>query len=70
MSDIPARDPLDIRAILVRIDRDLDEAAKLRAEARKFDRERWIAPFTIILATLAAIVARLPEILAAFGVGH
>ena len=70
MSDMPVRDPLDIRAVLVRIDRDLDEAAKLRAEARKFDRERWIAPFTTILAAFAAIVARLPEILAAFGIGH
>ena len=78
MSDIPARDPIDLRAILARIDRDLEENAKLRAEAnkleaeaRKFNRERWIAPLTAGLTVtgmvLAAIIARLPEIMRAFG---
>jgi len=77
MSDIPARDPIDLRAILARIDRDLEEASKLRAEARKLESERrkfnrdwWIVPLTALGAILAAIVARLPEILAAFGVGR
>ena len=78
MSDIPADRHwrLDIDEQIARIERSIeesgklrDEATKLRAEAKKFDRERWIAPFTIIMAVLAAIVARLPEILGAFGVG-
>jgi hypothetical protein len=67
-SDAPApRDPIDLRAVLARIDRDLAENVKLLAEARKFNRERWIAPVTVAGAILAAIVARLPEILHAFG---
>ena len=68
MSDTPApRDPIDLRAVLARIDRDLAENVKLLAEARKFNRERWITPVTVLGAILAAIVARLPEILKAFG---
>jgi hypothetical protein len=77
MSGTPARDPLDMHAILARIDRDLEESAKLRAEqrkllseSRKFDRDWWVIPFTVLGAVLAAIIARLPEILAAFGVGR
>ncbi len=69
MSDIPTRDPIDLRATLARIDRDLAENVKLLAEARKFNRERWITPFTVMGAILAAVVARLPEILHAFHVG-
>lgn len=69
MSDaVRDRDPIDLRATLVRIDRDLAENAKLLAEARKFNRERWVIPVTVLGAILAAIVARLPEILHAFGV--
>jgi hypothetical protein len=69
MSDIPHdwRDQLDIRAQIARIDRDIAENAKLRAEAQKFRRERWIVPVTVAGALLAAIVARLPEILRALG---
>lgn len=73
MSDaIPS---LDLREEISRIDRAqaeieklLAEAVKLRAEGRKFGRDLWIVPFTIIGALLTAIVARLPEILHAFGV--
>ena len=69
MSDIPApRDPIDLRAILARIDRDLAENAKLLAEARKFNRERWVVPLSIAGAVLAAVIARLDLILHAFGV--
>lgn len=71
MSDIPAdwRDQLNIREQITRLDKAIDEAAKLRAEARKFDRDRWIVPLTVLGAVVAAIIARLPEILHAFGVG-
>lgn len=65
MSDQPE---LDLRKELVRIDRDRAETQKLLAEAQKFKRERWIVPFSVIGAVLAAIVARLPELLKAFGV--
>jgi len=70
MSDIPSdyRDRLDLREQLTRIDKAIDEAGKLRAEARTFDRERWwVIPVTVLGALLAAIVARLPELLRAFG---
>lgn len=72
MSDIPVspRDPIDLRAILARIDRDLAENAKLLAEAtklnaegRKFNRDWWIVPITIVGGIAAAVIARLPEIL-------
>ena len=69
MSDIPHdwRDQLNIREQITRIDKALDEAAKFRAEAKKFDRERWVIPVTVLGAILAAVIARLPEILHAFG---
>jgi hypothetical protein len=85
VSDAPSRDPIDIRAILARIDRDLAENAKLLAEqqklaaeqnklvaeGRKFDRDRWIVPLTMAITVfggvLAAVIARLPEILRALG---
>lgn len=48
-TSIDARDPIDLRAVLGQIDRDraetlkfLAEQTKLAAEARKFDRERWL----------------------------
>lgn len=72
MSDIPAdwRGQLDLRKELSRIDRDRAETQKLIAEAAKFKRERWVIPVTVLGALLAAIVARLPEILHAAGIGH
>lgn len=77
MSDIPLSAALDTHTILAKLDRDraeteklFAEAIKLRAEGRKFNRDLWIVPFTIIGAIIAAIMARLPEILHAFGVGQ
>jgi hypothetical protein len=72
MSDVPAdwRGQLDLRKELARIDRDRAETQKLIAEATKFKRERWVVPLTVLGALLAAIVARLPEILHAAGIGH
>jgi hypothetical protein len=69
MSDIPAdpRQPIDIQAIVARIDRDLSESAKLRAEAAKFNRDPWLLALTALLGLAAAISARLPEILHAMG---
>jgi hypothetical protein len=72
MSDAPIdyRDPLIMRAVLARIDRDQVETQKLLAEGRKFNRDIWIVPLTVFGAILAAIVARLPEILAALRLAH
>jgi hypothetical protein len=69
MSDIPHdwRDQLNIREQISRIDKAIDEAAKLRAEARKFNRDPW---FLITGAIIAAVVSRLPEILRALGLAH
>jgi hypothetical protein len=67
MSDIPAddyRERLNIREQIARIDKTIDEAAKLRAEARKFNRDPW---FLIVGAIIAALATRLPEILHAMG---
>jgi hypothetical protein len=71
MSGIPARDPIDLRAILARIDRDLEEGAKLRDEAtklraeerklisesRKLDRDRWLAPLVLAASLLGGLLA-------------
>lgn len=81
MSEIP--EDINIRDILARIDRQQAETQKLMrelekfvaeqhkliAEGRKYNRDFWVVPFTIIGAIIAAIAARLPEILRAFGVG-
>jgi hypothetical protein len=69
--------PPDLRAILARIDRDLEESAKLRAENRKFiaehdkliaeeatlrsearklDRDRWIAPWLAITGLVGGLI--------------
>jgi hypothetical protein len=75
VSDLPAdyRDRIDLREQIARIDRSLDEAAKFRAEAGKFNREPWVLVLigflTGFMAVLAAIVARLPELLHAMGIG-
>jgi hypothetical protein len=64
MSGISERDPLDLRAVLAKIDRDRAETEKLFAEARKFNRDPW---FLIFGAIIAALATRLPEILRALG---
>jgi hypothetical protein len=76
MSDTPERDPIDLRAVLAQIDRNraetqklFAEQTKLMAEGRKFNRDWWIVPLTVLGAILAAVVARLPEILHAFHIG-
>jgi hypothetical protein len=83
VSDIPDdwRDRLDIREQIVRIDRAqaeihklLAERPNLEAETRKFNRDAWVLAFAALLAAFATIIAgvfaRLPEILAAFGLPH
>jgi hypothetical protein len=69
MSDT-TRDPIDLRAILARIDRDLAEQSKLRAESDKFaseqrklnaeaaklDRDRWLAPALAITGLVGGIL--------------
>jgi hypothetical protein len=78
MSDAPMDQKfrLDIDELVSRIERQqaetqkfVAEQHKLMAEGRKYNRDRWIVPFTIIGAIIAAIAARLPEILRAFGIG-
>lgn len=64
MSDIPYRDPLDLREQISRIDKNQAEVQKLFAEARKFNRDPW---FLIMGAIIAAVATRLPEIMRAFG---
>lgn len=66
MSDIPSdwKGQLDIREQIARIDRNQAEIQQLFAEAKKFNRDPW---FVVVGAVLAAVVARLPEILHAFG---
>jgi hypothetical protein len=76
MSDIPSdwRGQLDLRAEIARIDRDHADIVKLQAEAKKFNRDPWILALAALIAmfgtVMAAIVARLPELLAAFGWAH
>ena len=68
MSDIPAdqRTRLDLADQIARIERNQAEIEKLFAEARKFNRDPW---FLLLGAIIAALAARAPEILKAFGYG-
>ena len=59
---------IDLPAELARIDRQRAELHK--RQDQRFDRDWWYMPLTVTLMVLAAIIARLPEILAAFGVGR
>jgi uncharacterized protein YydD (DUF2326 family) len=79
MSDIPAdyRDRLDLRSVIAEIDRKRAETQKLQeerekliaeqhkllAEGNRYNRDKWIG------IVVAAIIARLPEILHALRVG-
>jgi hypothetical protein len=69
MSDIPDdyRDRLDIREQIARIDRDLADVHKLRAETGKFNRDGWLLVLTALIAAFAVVIARLPELLQALG---
>lgn len=75
MSDLPTdyRGQLDLRAIIARIDRDRAdseklrvEGDKLRAEREKFNRDPWLLILAALIAGFAAVIARLPELIAAF----
>ena len=71
MSDIPSdwRGQLDLRQELARIDRDRAETCKLQeeseksiaeqrkllAESRKLDRDRWLAPWSLLLALMGGV---------------
>jgi hypothetical protein len=50
-----------------RIDRNQAEIQKLFAESHKFNREPWVLVLAALIAALAALMARLPEILHAMG---
>jgi hypothetical protein len=39
------------------------------SEGGKYNRDRWLVPLSILGLIIAGMVARLPEILRAFGVG-
>jgi len=76
MSDVPAdwRPRLEIDELVSRIERQQEETRKfvaeqhkLMAEAKKFGRDWWIIPLTVLGGIVAGAVARLPEILHAFG---
>jgi hypothetical protein len=75
MSDIPAdyADRLNLREQIARIDRSIDEAAKLRAEQHKLMAEarkfRWDPIIVVAGAIIAGVFLRLPEILHALGIG-
>jgi hypothetical protein len=69
MSDLPT---LDLREQIVRFDRAIDEAAKLRVEANKLradetklDRDRWIAPWLAIVGLIGGIATAAGAILGA-----
>lgn len=64
MSELPEdyRDQLDLRGEIARIDRDRAEAVKfaaeqrkLVAEARKLDRDRWLAPLVLGVSLAASL---------------
>ena len=71
MSDIPSdwRGQLDLRQELARIDRDRAETRKLQeesekfiaeprkllAESRKLDRDRWLAPWSLLIALTGGV---------------
>jgi hypothetical protein len=76
MSDVPAdwRPRLELDELVSRIERQQEETRKfvaeqhkLMAEAKKFGRDWWIIPLTVLGGIVAGAVARLPEILRAFG---
>ena len=63
MSDIPYRDPLDIREQIVRIDAAIAETHKLQnesdkfaAEARKMRRDYVLAPMLAAVAALGGLL--------------
>jgi hypothetical protein len=71
VSDIPTdwREQLNLRDEIARIDRNRAETQKLYAEGHKFEREPWILALVALIGAFAVIMARLPELLRAFGIG-
>ena len=71
MSDIPTdwREQLNLRDEIARIDRNRAETQKLYAEGHKFEREPWVLALVALIGAFAVIMARLPELLRAFGIG-
>ena len=78
MSDFPAdyTDRLSLADLVARIERQqaetrkfVAEHEKLAAEARKLNRERFLAPALALAATLGAIATLAPTVLRALG-GH
>lgn len=67
MSDVPHdyQERLNLREQLARIDKLLIENQKLQAETRRFNRDPWILALVALLGLLAAIVARVPDIIQA-----
>jgi hypothetical protein len=68
MSELPLdyRDQLNLREQIARIDRDMADIHKLRAERDKLTRDHWLLMLAALIAAFAVIVARLPELIAAF----
>ena len=71
MSDIPTdwREQLNLRDEIARIDRNRAETQKLYAEGHKFEREPWVLALVALIGAFAVVMARLPELLRAFGIG-
>ena len=65
--DLPTdyRDQLNIREQIARIDKILAERPKLEAETKRFNRDPWILVLAALIAAVAVIIARLPELLQA-----
>lgn len=59
---------LNIREQIVRIDRNIADTQKLAAEARKFDRERFLAPILAAGALGGVLAAAVPLLFRAWGV--
>ena len=59
---------IDIKAEIARIDRQREETQEFTE--RQGEKDLWILAFAALIAAFAAIIARLPELLAAFGLPH
>jgi len=80
MSELPLdyRTQLDLRAEIARIDRDRAESDKLRQESERFiaeqrkliaegrtlDRDRWLAPWSLLIALMGGLGLGLVQLVA------
>ena len=78
MSDLARdyQDRLNLREQIARIDHQqaeiqklFAEREKLEAEGHKYNRDPWVLVLAAIIAALATLFARLPELLTVLGVG-